>query len=118
VTSPQGRRHQLRQPGTDALAASSLLPGAAVRCAPTDVRRHFAAASINAVQYPLVAEFAVRLTQDRAEQEFADGLRDLLDRFATTSALQSRSAERRQARGWTSWSAGCRAPPDAPRRKH
>jgi len=30
----------------------------------------------------VVAEFAVRLAQDHAEQEFADGLRDLLDRLA------------------------------------
>jgi len=34
------------------------------------------------MQYPVVAEFAVRLAQDRAEQEFVDGLRDLLDRLA------------------------------------
>jgi len=31
----------------------------------------------------VVAEFAGRLAQDHAEQEFADGLRDLLDRLAT-----------------------------------
>jgi len=72
----------LRQPGTDALAASSPLPGAAVRCAPTDVRRHFAAVSIDDAQYPVVAGFAGRLAQDHAEQEFTDGLRELLDRLA------------------------------------
>jgi len=59
------------------------VPGAAVRCAPRDVRRHFAAVSIYQAQYPLVAGVAVRLAQDHAEQEFTDGLRDLLDRLAT-----------------------------------
>jgi len=59
------------------------VPGADVRYAPRYVRRQFAAVSIDAVQYPVVAEFAGRLAQDRAEQEFTDGLRDLLDRLAT-----------------------------------
>jgi len=31
----------------------------------------------------VVAEFAGRLAQDHAEQEFTDGLLDLLDRLAT-----------------------------------
>jgi hypothetical protein len=61
----------------------SPLPGAAVRCAPRHVRRHFAAVSIYEAQYPLVAEFAGRLAQDHVEQEFTDWLRDLLDRLAT-----------------------------------
>jgi len=59
------------------------LPGAAAKCAPRDVRRHFAAVSIDDAQYPLVAEFAGRLAQDHAEQEFTDGLLDLLDRLTT-----------------------------------
>jgi len=39
--------------------------------------------TIDEAQYPVLAEFAGRLAQDHAEQEFADGLRDLLDRLAT-----------------------------------
>jgi len=72
----------LPQPGTDALAASSPLPGAAVRYAPSDVQPHSAAVSIYQAQYPVVAGFTGRLTQDHAMQEFTDGLRDLLDRLA------------------------------------
>lgn len=41
-----------------------------------------AARRIDEQQYPLVAEFAVRLAQDHAEQEFTDGLQDLLERLA------------------------------------
>lgn len=41
-----------------------------------------AAARIDGQQYPLVAEFATRLAEDHAEQEFTDGLADLLDRLA------------------------------------
>ena len=97
VTCPQGRRRQLRQPGTGALGSQlARCPVPAVRCAPTDVRRHSAAVSIDEAQYPLVAEFAVRLAQDHAEQEFTGGLRDLLDRSPPTQAFQSGSAERRQ----------------------
>jgi len=73
VTSPQGRRRQLRQP-----AARCRRPVRAERRPPITT-----AVSIDEAQYPVVAEFAVRLAQDHAEQEFADGLRDLLDRLAT-----------------------------------
>ena len=73
MTSPQGRRRQLRQPGTGALGSPvSPLPGAAIRCAPTDVRPHSAAVNIYEAQHPLVAEFAGRLAQDHAKQEFTD----------------------------------------------
>ncbi len=41
-----------------------------------------AVTQIDAQQYPLVAEFADRLAEDRAEQEFADGLQNLLARLA------------------------------------
>ncbi len=40
-----------------------------------------AARSIQQQDYPLVAEFAARLAQDHAEQEFNDGLTDLLHRL-------------------------------------
>ncbi len=42
-----------------------------------------AAIRIDEEQYPTVAEFAVRLAEDHAEQEFTDGLADLLDRLAS-----------------------------------
>lgn len=42
-----------------------------------------AAVSIDEHQFPVVAEFATRLARDHAEQEFIDGLHDLLDRLAT-----------------------------------
>lgn len=38
---------------------------------------------VDAQQYPLVAEFAERLAEDRAEQEFTDGLHNLLRRLAS-----------------------------------
>jgi len=96
----------------------SPLPGAAVRCAPTDVRRHFAAVSIYQAQYPLVAGFAVRLAQDRAEQEFTDGLRELLDWLAATQAFQSGSAERRQGSWLNQLVRWMLRTPVAPRCKH
>jgi len=40
------------------------------------------AVTIDEQQYPVVAEFALRLAEDHAEQEFVDGLHDLLDRLA------------------------------------
>jgi len=79
VLAPCGREEELPEVSHVSLTHR----GAAVRCAPTDVRRHFAAVSIYQAQYPLVAGFAGRLAQDHAEQEFTDGLRDLLDRLAT-----------------------------------
>ena len=41
-----------------------------------------AAVAVNEQQYPTVAQFALRLAEDHAEQEFNDGLDDLLDRLA------------------------------------
>ncbi len=93
-------------------------PGAAVRCAPTDVRRHFAAVSIYQAQYPLVAGFAGRLAQDHAEQEFTDGLRELLDRSPPTQAFQSGSAERRQGSWLNQLVRRLARTPVAPGRKH
>ena len=47
-----------------------------------NVGPQFAAVSTYKAQYRVVAEFAGRLAQNHAEQEFTDGLRDLLDRLA------------------------------------
>jgi len=65
--------------------ATAAIAGAPLHDASTDeapVAPIAAAVTIDEAQYPVVAEFAVRLAQDHAEQEFADGLRDLLDRLA------------------------------------
>ncbi len=82
TADPHDRGQDVHQPdvATAAIAGAPLHDATTVEApvAPID-----AAVSIDAAQYPVVAEFAVRLAQDHAEQEFADGLRDLFDRLAT-----------------------------------
>jgi len=82
TADPADRGQDVRQPdvATAAIAGAPLHDATTVEApvAPID-----AAVSIDAAQYPVVAEFAGRLAQDHAEQEFTDGLRDLLDRLAT-----------------------------------
>jgi len=65
--------------------ATAAIAGAPLHDATTEeppVAPITAVVTIDEAQYPVVAEFAVRLAQDHAEQEFTDGLHDLLDRLA------------------------------------
>jgi len=79
---PHDRGQDVRQPDVATVAiAGAPLHDATTEQAP--VAPITAAVSVDEAQYPVVAEFADRLAQDHAEQEFADGLRDLLDRLAT-----------------------------------
>jgi len=82
AADPADRGEDVRQPDV----ATAAIAGAPLHDATTDeapVAPITAAVSIDEAQYPVVAEFAGRLGQDHAEQEFTDGLRDLLDRLAT-----------------------------------
>jgi len=82
IADPADRGQDVHQPDV----ATAAIAGAPLHDATTDeppVAPITAAVSIDDAQYPVVAEFAGRLAQDHAEQEFADGLRDLLDRLAT-----------------------------------
>jgi len=75
-------------PGVDVTqpdVATAAIAGAPLHDATADkppIAPITAVVTIDADQYPNVAEFAVRLAQDHAEQEFSDGLHDLLDRLA------------------------------------
>ncbi len=82
IADPHDRGQDVHQPDV----ATAAIASAPLHDATTDeapVAPITAAVTIDQAQYPLVAQFAGRLAQDHAEQEFADGLRDLLDRLAT-----------------------------------
>jgi len=82
TADPTDRGQDVHQPDV----ATAAIAGAPLHDATTEeapVAPIDAAVSIDAAQYPVVAKFAGRLAQDHAEQEFTDGLRDLLDRLAT-----------------------------------
>ena len=85
TADPSDRGVDVTQPdvATAAIAGAPLHDAAARTAADgPPVVPVVAAVHIDEQQYPLVAEFAVRLAQDHAEQEFHDGLADLLDRLA------------------------------------
>ena len=67
-----------RDVATAAIAGAPLHDAASAR---PPVLPSAAAGSVDAQQYPLVAEFADRLAEDRAEEEFTDGLQNLLRRL-------------------------------------
>jgi len=81
IADPHDRGEDVHQPDV----ATAAIAGAPLHDATTQeppVAPITAAVTIDEAQYPVVAEFAVRLAQDHAEQEFADGLHDLLERLA------------------------------------
>lgn len=81
TADPSDRGEDVRQPDV----ATAAIAGAPLHDATADappVVPVVAAITIDEERYPVVAEFAVRLAQDHAEQEFVDGLKDLLDRIA------------------------------------
>lgn len=81
TADPRIRGVDVRQPDV----ATAAIAGAPLHDATADgppVVPVAAALIVDSGQYPVVAEFAVRLAQDHAEQEFTDGLHDLLDRLA------------------------------------
>ena len=65
--------------GTVAVAGAALHDATARQPAVPPVQ---AAVDVDAREHPTVAEFALRLAEDHAEQEFRDGLDDLLERLA------------------------------------
>ena len=77
---PGDRGEDVRQ-GDVATAAVAGAPLHDAAAAGPPVLPQRAAARVDADRYPTVARFAVRLADDHAEQEFSDGLRDLLDRI-------------------------------------
>ncbi len=82
IVDPHDRGQDVHQPDV----ATAAIAGAPLHDATTDeppVAPITAAVTIDQAQYPVVAEFAGRLAQDHADEEFTDGLRDLLDRLAT-----------------------------------
>jgi len=93
TADPHDRGQDVCQPDV----ATAAIAGAPLHDATTEqapVAPITAAASIDEAQYPVVAEFAGRLAQDHAEQEFADGLRDLLDRLATHPGAPAQVGDR------------------------
>ena len=62
-------------------------PGLRVR--PGDMVTTAGAGAVQHERYPVIGEFAVRLAQNHAEQEFTDGLHDLLDRLAARSGADA-----------------------------
>lgn len=81
TANPTDRGVDVRQPdvATAAIAGAPLHDATA---AAPPVPPVVAAIKIDEERYPRVAEFAVRLAQDHAEQEFDDGLAELLNRLA------------------------------------
>ena len=81
IADPTDRGTHVHQPdvATAAIAGAPLHDATAGTPPVAPVQ---AAVHIDDKQYPTVAEFAVRLAEDHAQQEFTDGLHDLLERLA------------------------------------
>ncbi len=82
TADPTDRGADVHEPdvATAAIAGAPLHDAAA---AEPPVLPGAAAVRVDEHEYPLVAEFAERLAEDRAEQEFTDGLHNLLRRLAS-----------------------------------
>lgn len=81
TANPADRGQERREPDT-ATAAVAGAPLHDATAAKPPISPVAAAITVDAEQYPTLAEFALRLADDHAEREFTDGLQDLLDRLA------------------------------------